>query len=156
MPTPEHPLDPHMGQGSERACYADVTEAEISVKDMIAEVSDPRCGAMVTFDGIVRDHDGGKGVEQLDYSMHPTAPQVMAEILTEMVEKYPDVRIAAVHRVGHLKVGDTALAAAVAAPHRGSAFEACAELVEVIKKRLPIWKEQSFTDGSTEWVGALD
>ena len=148
--------DPQMGQVAERCRYADVTENEISTARMASLVADPRCGALVTFDGVVRDHDGGKGVLRLVYSMHPSAPSVMADVVAEVAGRHPDAIIAAVHRVGPLTIGETALAAAVSAPHRKAAFVACDDLVDTVKKRLPIWKEQGFTDGTSEWVNALD
>lgn len=112
-------------------------------------------GAMVTFSGVVRDHDGGRGVERLEYSGHPSAPQVLAEVAGEIAERYPDTLIAVAHRVGRLEIGDSALVCAVAAPHRKQAFVACDELVDTVKQRVPIWKHQLFEDGESEWVGAL-
>ena len=83
---------------------------------------------------------------------HPSADQVIAEIAAEFAAR-DDVRAVAVsHRVGLLGIGDVALACAVSAAHRGQAFAACAELVDEVKKRLPIWKRQVFTDGDEEWV----
>ncbi|MGO2720599.1 MAG: molybdenum cofactor biosynthesis protein MoaE, partial [Brachybacterium tyrofermentans] len=118
-------------------------------------VEDPRCGAVVTFDGVVRDHDGGRGVERLEYTAHPGAADVMAEVAREIAERYPDTLVAVAHRYGPLEIGDSALACAVAAPHRKQAFVACDDLVDTVKQRLPIWKHQHFEDGEDEWVGAL-
>ncbi|MDR6969984.1 molybdenum cofactor biosynthesis protein MoaE [Leifsonia shinshuensis] len=109
-------------------------------------------GAVVSFQGIVRDHDGGKGVVSLDYRAHPEAERFLRECCEE-VSRSTGLRVAAQHRVGSLTIGDLALIAAVAAPHRAEAFAACAELVEIIKARVPIWKRQHFTDGDSEWVG---
>jgi len=109
-------------------------------------------GAVVSFQGIVRDHDGGKGVVSLDYRAHPEAEAFLRECCEE-VARTTGLRVAAQHRVGSLTIGDLALIAAVAAPHRAEAFAACAELVEIIKARVPIWKRQHFTDGAPEWVG---
>ena len=109
-------------------------------------------GAVVSFQGIVRDHDGGKGVVSLDYRAHPEAEAFLRECCEE-VARTTGLRVAAQHRVGSLTIGDLALIAAVAAPHRAEAFAACAELVEIIKARVPIWKRQHFTDGASEWVG---
>ena len=109
-------------------------------------------GAVVSFQGIVRDHDGGKGVVSLDYRAHPDAEGFLRACCEE-VARSTGLRVAAQHRVGSLTIGDLALIAAVAAPHRAEAFAACAELVEVIKARVPIWKRQHFTDGASEWVG---
>jgi molybdopterin synthase catalytic subunit len=109
-------------------------------------------GAVVSFQGIVRDHDGGRSVVSLDYRAHPDAESFLLACCEE-VARSTGLRVAAQHRVGSLTIGDLALIAAVAAPHRAEAFAACAELVEIIKARVPIWKRQHFTDGASEWVG---
>jgi molybdopterin synthase catalytic subunit len=109
-------------------------------------------GAVVAFQGIVRDHDGGRGVVSLDYRAHPEAERFLRECCDEVAAR-TGLRVAAEHRVGSLTIGDLALIAAVAAPHRAEAFAACAELVELIKSRVPIWKRQHFDDGVSEWVG---
>jgi molybdopterin synthase catalytic subunit len=109
-------------------------------------------GAVVSFQGIVRDHDGGRGVVSLDYRAHPEAERFLRECCEEIAAR-SGLRVAAEHRVGSLTIGDPALIAAVAAPHRAEAFEACAALVDLIKTRVPIWKRQHFADGVSEWVG---
>jgi molybdopterin synthase catalytic subunit len=110
-------------------------------------------GAVVTFEGTVRDHDNGAGVTKLDYTHHPTAPAVLAAVADETVRKYPQVRLWAEHRTGSLDIGDLAFLVVVAAAHRGPAFEAIAEFATRVKSEVPIWKEQEHTDGSTDWVG---
>lgn len=109
-------------------------------------------GAVVTFEGVIRDHDHGDGVSALDYEAHPDAEAFLREICTE-VAAGSGLRVAAAHRIGHLLVGDVALIAAVAAPHRAEAFASCAALVELIKRRTPIWKRQQLASGASEWVG---
>ncbi|SDP10168.1 molybdopterin synthase catalytic subunit [Arthrobacter sp. ok909] len=152
----------------------------ISVDQAIAAVESDTAGAVVSFSGVVRNHDGGKQVSRLSYSAHPTAHQVMADVVARLVAEHavpaggpssdgsPDdggaggaaeqrqqpVRIWAAHRIGMLEIGDPALVCAVSAAHRGQAFEVCAELVDRIKAQVPIWKEQFFADGTVEWVGA--
>jgi molybdopterin synthase catalytic subunit len=111
-------------------------------------------GAVVGFCGVVRDHDGGKGVLRLEYSAHPSAAAVLAEVAAEIAEAAGVRAIAVSHRVGVLEIGDAALVAAVAADHRGAAFETCARLVDSVKDRLPVWKHQFFGDGSEEWVNS--
>jgi len=143
----------------------------ISVEQAIAAVESDTAGAVVSFSGVVRNHDGGKPVERLSYSAHPTAHQVMADVVAQLVAEHAGdavgasvtvppggdpVRIWAAHRVGMLEIGDPALVCAVSASHRGQAFEVCSELVDRIKAQVPIWKEQFFSDGSVEWVGAGD
>lgn len=131
----------------------------ISVAQAIAAVESDTAGAVVSFSGVVRNHDGGKPVERLSYSAHPTAHQVMADVVARLVAEHAGdggekVRIWAAHRVGMLEIGDPALVCAVSASHRGQAFEVCSELVDRIKAQVPIWKEQFFSDGTVEWVGA--
>jgi len=147
--------DPAMGEAAERLRHAAVTTAVIDVAAMVEAVADPRCGAVVTFDGVVRDHDEGRGVTALTYTAHPSAAEVLAQVATGIAERFPEVRLAVAHRHGPLAIGDRALVAAVAAAHRKAAFAACDALVDEVKAQVPIWKHQRFTDGTDEWVGAL-
>ena len=92
---------------------------------------------------------------KLEYSAHPSAADVIAEVVADVATKSVGVRaVAASHRIGVLHVGEAALVVAVAADHRQAAFGTCAQLVDVIKERLPVWKHQFFADGSDEWVGS--
>jgi molybdopterin synthase catalytic subunit len=117
-----------------------------------AAVAGPRAGAVVSFQGVVRDHDHGRGVTLLEYEGHPSAEAVLREVAEEIAAD-PDVLAVAVsHRVGTLAIGDVALVAAVSTAHRAAAFAACGRLVDEAKARLPIWKRQVFTDGAEEWV----
>jgi molybdopterin synthase catalytic subunit len=138
---------------------AQLSEDPISVDRATAAVQGDEAGAVVSFSGVVRNHDGGMAVSRLSYSAHPTAHHILAEVVTELVAEHArkadkPVRIWAAHRVGMLQVGDPALVCAVSAAHRGQAFAVCSELVDRIKARVPIWKEQFFEDGTVEWVGA--
>ena len=129
-----------------------VTEETIdatAVEDAVLTQAD---GALVTFRGVIRDHDSGHSVTRLDYSAHPDAAAFL-HAACERVAASTGLVVGAVHRVGELTIGDVALVAAVAAPHRAEAFAACAELVDVIKAEVPIWKRQHSPDGTTEWVG---
>lgn len=131
---------------------AALTDEIISVTEHQDLVARAAAGAVVAFAGVVRDHDGGRQVLRLDYSAHPLAERTIVDVLTE-VAPIPGLRaIAASHRIGSLEIGDAALVVAVAADHRQSAFEACAQLVDAIKERLPVWKHQFFADGTDEWV----
>ena len=115
-------------------------------------VVERRAGAVVSFQGVVRDHDHGRSVVRLDYEGHPSAEAVLREVAAEVAAD-PDVYAVAVsHRVGSLRIGDVALVAAVSTAHRAAAFAACARLVDEAKARLPIWKHQVFEDGTDEWV----
>jgi molybdopterin synthase catalytic subunit len=107
-------------------------------------------GAVVTFVGRVRDHDEGRAVVALEYTAHPSAEDVLREI----VESVDALDVSVAHRVGTLQVGDIALVAVVATAHRKEAFDLCAQLVEDVKHRLPVWKRQVFADGTDEWVNA--
>lgn len=118
-------------------------------------VAHEAAGAVVAFAGVVRDHDGGRNVTRLEYSAHPSAGQTLADVVAEVAAESRGVRAIAVsHRVGTLHIGDAALVAAVAADHRGAAFETCARLVDRVKEALPVWKHQFFADGTEEWVNS--
>ncbi len=115
-------------------------------------VLDATNGAVVTFRGVVRNHDHGQSVSSLEYQAHPEAERFLRECC-ETVAAETGLRVAAAHRVGSLAIGDVALVASAAAAHRAEAFAACERLVELIKERVPIWKRQHLADGMTEWVG---
>lgn len=119
-----------------------------------AAVQARQAGATVNFAGVVRDHDDGRSVTELEYQVHPTAGTIVAEVAADIAAREGVVAVAVTHRYGLLAVGDVALAAAVSAAHRGVAFEACADLVDEVKRRLPVWKRQVFADGADEWVGS--
>ena len=138
-----------------RILRAALVDGPISLTEHEDLVAHDAAGAVVGFSGVVRNHDGGRDVVRLEYSAHPLAEQTLFEVLAEVAGTATGVRaIAASHRVGTLHIGDAALVAAVAADHRGAAFEACALLVDTIKARLPVWKHQFFADGTDEWVNS--
>lgn len=132
---------------------AEVRETPLSVDEVLEAVRHPRAGGIATFIGVVRERDHGQGVEALDYTSHPSAPQVLREIAERLAAGAEVIRVAAVHRVGHLEIGDVAVVVAVSAVHRGTAFDVCRELIDTLKQSVPIWKHQVFDDGSDEWVG---
>ncbi|MHA6798197.1 molybdenum cofactor synthesis domain-containing protein [Bounagaea algeriensis] len=132
---------------------AEVTGEAVDVAALESAVAGAASGAVVAFSGVVRDHDGGRTVRELEYVSHPTASEVIGDVAAEMAAKFPGVRaLAAQHRVGVLGIGDVALGCAVAGEHRAEAFAAASELVDEVKRRLPIWKRQVFGDGAAEWV----
>jgi molybdopterin synthase catalytic subunit len=131
---------------------ARVVDEPLSVAEHEDAVADKAAGAVVSFAGVVRDHDGGRSVTELEYVGHPSAGDVIREVAEEFAAREGVHAVAVSHRVGLLGIGDVALACAVSAAHRGAAFTACADLVDEVKKRLPIWKRQVFTDGEEEWV----
>lgn len=129
--------------------------APLDVAEHAALVEHAGAGAVVTFAGVVRDHDDGRRVTGLTYSAHPSAASVVAEVAADVAAQSTGVRAIAVsHRIGELAIGDVALACAVAADHRREAFVTCAELVDEVKRRLPVWKHQAFVDGTDEWVNS--
>jgi molybdopterin synthase catalytic subunit len=129
-----------------------VSTEPLDVDEHARLVGDRAAGAVVTFVGVVRDHDHGAPVRELEYVGHPTAADVLAAVVAEVVADSPVDAVAVSHRLGHLAIGDVALAVAVSAAHRGEAFAVCARLVDEVKDRLPVWKHQHFTDGTSEWV----
>lgn len=140
--------------GTSVVLNASISEDPLDLAAILSVVGDDACGAVVGFSGVVRDHDGGKAVSRLAYTCHPGAAKVMQDIADDVASRHAGVRIWVAHRVGDLRIGDAALVAAVASAHRGEAFAAGSELVEKVKHQVPIWKEQFFTDGGTEWVGS--
>ncbi|WP_336853115.1 molybdenum cofactor biosynthesis protein MoaE [Sinomonas albida] len=143
--------------------HADVTPDPLDEAAARLAVDARDAGAVVSFAGIVRDHDEGRGVLRLSYTAHPTASAtlrgVVDAVVAEHLERYgPSERAMRVwisHRVGELGVGDVAFVCAVSSAHRGEAFRLCADLVDRVKAEVPIWKEQFFDDGGKEWVAAL-
>jgi len=137
--------------GSARVVRAEVTEAPISVTELADAVHDAAAGAVVTFEGVVRNHDADRAVTGIGYSCHPTAGQIVEQIARDVAERGRVRALGVVHRVGNLTIGDAALAVAVSSDHRAEAFAVCSEIVEEVKMRLPVWKRQTFTDGSVQW-----
>jgi molybdopterin synthase catalytic subunit len=119
-------------------------------------VSHPSAGAVVRFDGVVRDHNEGRAVTKLEYEAYASmAIAEMERIAAEIASEIPGVRLAAHHRVGSLLVGDVAIVCVASAPHRGEAFTACRALIDRIKERVPIWKREHGPEGPY-WVGWED
>jgi molybdopterin synthase catalytic subunit len=131
-----------------------VRESELSVDEVRAAVADPAAGGIALFAGAVRDTHHERGVTGLSYSAHPSAGDELRRVAEVIAEKYPVIGIAAVHRVGDLAIGDLAVVLAVSCPHRAEAFDACRDLIDILKASVPIWKHQRFDDGTTEWVGS--
>ncbi|MFI6525890.1 molybdenum cofactor biosynthesis protein MoaE [Streptomyces uncialis] len=127
---------------------------ELSLDEVFRAVGDPASGGTALFVGTVRDHDNGAGVTALGYTAHPTAEAELRRVAEKIIANHPVRALAAVHRVGDLRVGDIAVIVAVSCPHRAEAFAACRALIDDLKREVPIWKRQSFTDGTEEWVGA--
>lgn len=139
--------------GSDAVRLCEISDSPLEVERVLQHLGDPGAGGVNVFVGRVRDHDGGSGVLELDYSAHPTALSRMREVC-ERVAAAHDVRgVAAVHRVGRLAIGDAAVVVACESAHRAEAFAATRDLIDWLKAEVPIWKHQRFTDGREEWVG---
>lgn len=131
-----------------------IRDTPLSVDEVFTAVGDAAAGGTALFVGTVRSHDSGADVEGLGYSAHPSAEAEMRRIAEKVIADFPVRALAAVHRVGDLRIGDLAVVVAVSCPHRGEAFEACRKLIDDLKHEVPIWKHQTFADGTEEWVGA--
>jgi molybdopterin synthase catalytic subunit len=135
-----------------RVQLTNLTQEPLDVTAHTALVAGAASGAVVSFAGVVRDHDGGRPVEAIEYVAHPTAAAVLARVVAEVCAGSEAEAVAVSHRVGPLAVGDAALVVAVAGVHRAEAFATAMELVDEIKRQLPVWKRQVFPDGTDEWV----
>ncbi|MFI9719162.1 molybdenum cofactor biosynthesis protein MoaE [Streptomyces sp. NPDC052396] len=130
-----------------------IRDTPLSVDEAFTAVGDDAAGGTALFVGTVRDHDGGADVAGLGYSAHPSAEAELRRVAEKVAADFPVRALAAVHRVGELAVGDLAVVVAVSCPHRAEAFEACRRLIDDLKREVPLWKHQRFSDGTEEWVG---
>ncbi|MBF8191579.1 molybdenum cofactor biosynthesis protein MoaE [Nonomuraea sp. K274] len=133
-----------------------IRDTPLSVDEVLAAVGDHAAGGTAFFVGTVREQDHGKPVVKLSYSAHPSAEAELLLVAEKVAADFPVTAIAAVHRVGDLELGEAAVIVAVAAPHRDEAFKASRRLIDDLKAQVPIWKNQVFADGGTEWVGACE
>jgi molybdopterin synthase catalytic subunit len=130
-----------------------VQDAPISLAEVAAAVADPAAGAVCIFTGTVRDHSDAGDVRGLTYeAWHELAQRRLRELADEILRRWPARRVAIVHRVGDLEVGETSVIVAVSAPHRAEAFEACRFGIERLKEDVPIWKKESLVAGEAHWV----
>jgi len=130
-----------------------VTRDKISVADVEACVKVYGVGAVVYFDGIVRDHSEGKRVKFLEYEAYESmAEEKLREIGEDIQRRWPVSKVAILHRVGHLEVGESSVIIAVSSPHREHAFTACRFAIEQIKILVPIWKKEFWEEGGDHWV----
>ena len=129
-----------------------LSTAPIDYSVLVAAVSGPEQGGVATFLGLVRNHQGGRGVLRLEYSAYePMADAASARIVAEAEARWL-VRVALLHRLGSLAIGDVAVAAAAGSAHRAHAFEACQYVIEEMKRRVPIWKKEFYADATVGWV----
>ena len=129
-----------------------LSRAPLDLAALMARVSAPERGGVATFLGLVRDHHEGRQVRELEYSAYePMAEAICAEIVAEAELRW-QVKVALAHRLGPLEIGDAAVAIAAAGAHRDEAFAACRYTIEELKRRVPIWKRETYADGTVEWV----
>lgn len=130
-----------------------ITEREISLDETRRAVEHPGAGGVCIFHGVVRDHADGQAVSRLDYEAHESlADKEMRRVLDGVVAEHPGARIAAVHRIGSLGIGDVAVCVAASAPHRDEAFAACRKAIDRIKETVPLWKKEFGPEGDAHWV----
>lgn len=145
-------------QSHPRVALVDIRDRPLSLDEVVSAVQRPQHGAVVTFTGVVRDHDhgsdgGARDVVALGYSAHPSAVEKLRDSCARVADAHPDVALAAVHRTGDLRIGDLAVVLAAGSAHRAAAFDAARALIDDLKSTVPIWKHQNFADGTDEWVG---
>ncbi|MBU6450505.1 MAG: molybdenum cofactor biosynthesis protein MoaE [Cyanobacteria bacterium REEB67] len=131
----------------------ELTDRAIDCEQLKEALRDDRAGALITFEGVVRNHNEGKKVRALSYEGYePLARAEALRIFAEAQERYQIIKCLAVHRVGELAIGEAAVFLGVAAAHRDQAYQASRYIIDEIKKRLPIWKKEHYLDGSADWV----
>ena len=129
-----------------------LTREPIDLQKIAASVQKPEDGAVVVFDGVVRNHSNGKAVRYLEYDAYESmAIRKLEEVGARAKSGYAIREIAIVHRLGHMEVGECSVAIVVASAHRGPAFEACRFAIDTIKEIVPIWKKEFYEDGEV-WI----
>jgi molybdopterin synthase catalytic subunit len=130
-----------------------VSDQPIDVDAAKNAVTDRHCGALVVFEGWIRDHSEGQKVERLEYEVYrPLAEKEGAKIIDEALANFSVSHALCIHREGLLELGDCAVIVCVSAAHRGAAFDACRYIIDQTKTRLPIWKKEHYVTGISEWV----
>jgi molybdopterin synthase catalytic subunit len=133
--------------------FGDVTDRPIDAAALLVRVAAPGNGAGTLFLGVVRDLHEGKRVVAITYDCFaPLARKELVDIAREAAERWPGVRVAVVHRTGRLEVGEASVAIAVGSPHRAAAYEASRHVIEEVKRRVPVWKQEHHEDGSSDWL----
>jgi molybdopterin synthase catalytic subunit/molybdopterin converting factor small subunit len=130
-----------------------LTRGPINLTSVVVEVVDERAGGIATFLGTVRAQSRGREVIALEYEAYEEmAEAVLAEIAAEAQSRYDLCKVAIAHRLGRVEVGETSVAIAVSAPHRQDALEACKDVIDTLKERVPLWKKELY-EGGEEWIG---
>jgi molybdopterin synthase catalytic subunit len=133
--------------------WSGITRAPIDPSEVLARVGSDEDGAVILFLGTVRNHADGRPVGALRYEAYDEmAAEVLERLVQEAAEKLGASRVAVVHRVGELDVGEVSVAIAVSSPHRDDAYRVSRWIIEEIKVRLPVWKREGYLDGEEEWV----
>lgn len=134
-----------------------ITRNIIDTNALLAEVSAPAHGAVTLFLGVVREQNDDRAVSGMRYDAYEQmAHDVLNEIVREAERAMGEGALVAVHRIGELSVGDVSVAIAAGAPHRAPVYDASRLVIEEIKKRLPVWKQEHYIDGAVEWLpGAI-
>jgi len=130
-----------------------ISATPIDFERLRRELETAGAGAVVCFEGRVRDHNDGRAVDGLSYQAYVELAQVEGmRIVAEAQERFAVERIVCVHRVGDLALGDVAVWAGVSAAHRAAAFDACRYVIDQVKARVPIWKREHYVEGASEWL----
>jgi len=130
-----------------------LTHSPIDSAAILAQVASNDAGAVVLFLGTTREYTKGRQTASLDYECYPQMAQAkLAELEARAREKWPLIHVSIVHRLGRLGLGEASIAIAVSSPHRQAAFEAGKWLIDTIKEDVPIWKQENWADGTSEWV----
>lgn len=136
--------------------YTAITRDVIDAASVLGRVGSPADGAAVLFVGMVREENDGRRVSGMSYDAFvEMAEPVLREIAGEAAERVGSDRIAVVHRIGELRIGDVSVAIAVSAPHRAEAFNAARQVIEQIKQRLPVWKHEHYVGGESSWLAGV-
>lgn len=134
---------------------AAIVTVPIDPASLLQEVSDPANGASVLFVGTVREQNEGRPVTGIDYAAYEAmAERELDRIVRECAQRFATPYVVAVHRIGHLDIGEISVAIATAHPHRAEAYDASRYVIEQIKVRLPVWKREAYVDGTREWIGS--
>lgn len=130
-----------------------ITSHLIAVNELAKSLQDAEAGACATFEGWVRNHNEGQAVASLEYEAYAELAETEGNrIMAEAREKFDLLAADAVHRVGHLQIGDMAVWVGVASAHRGPAFDACRFIIDELKARVPIWKKEHYVAGTSTWI----
>jgi len=133
--------------------FARIQDTALNLEGFDSIQAFPECGGTGIFIGTVRNHHEGRAVQALKYTSYaPVAEKMIRTIEQEIQEKYALRYVRVVHRIGTLDIGDKTIIAIAYAPHRREAFQACEEAVERVKHEVPVWKEEFYTDGSSQYV----